>query len=75
MNPSRGGFFSHMQHKGMEFLGGMDNFVRRVGPLAKNAAMTIAPMLARGGQPALAAGVASIAQGMDSYSQLRNSLE
>ena len=71
----RGGFFSQASHAVHQGLQGMDGFVRRYGPLARNAAMMIAPALAKAGQPALAAGVAAAAQGMDSYSQLRSRLE
>ena len=53
----------------------IDVFVRRYGPMTKNAAMMIAPAWAKAGQPALAAGVAAAGQGMDSYSQLRSQLE
>ena len=49
--------------------------MRRYGPMAKSAAMMLAPALAKASQPALAAGVAAGAQTMDSYSSLRNQLE
>ena len=71
----RGGFFSQASHAVHQGLQGIDGFVRRYGPMAKNAAMMIAPALAKAGQPALAAGVATVGQGMDSYSQLRSQLE
>ena len=71
----RGGFFSQASHALHQGLQGIDGFVRRYGPMAKNAAMMIAPALAKAGQPALAAGVAAAGQGMDSYSQLRSQLE
>ena len=75
MNKSRGGFFSHLAHRGTEFLGGVDHFVRRHGPTMKNAAMMIAPALLKAGNPALAAGVATAGQAADSYSTLRNQLD
>ena len=71
---ARGGFFSaahHAVHQGMQ---GLDGFVRRYGHLAKDAASVIAPALLKAGQPALAAGVATVGQGMDSYANLRNQL-
>ena len=43
--------------------------------MAKNAAMMLAPALAKAGQPALAAGVAAAGQRMDSYSNIRSQLE
>ena len=72
---ARGGFFSQAQHAVHQSLQGLDGFVRRYGPLAKNAAMMLAPALAKAGQPALAAGLAATAQSMDSYATLRNQLE
>ena len=72
---ARGGFFSQASHAIHQSLQGMDGFVRRYGPMAKNAAMMLAPALAKAGQPALAAGVAAGGQAMDSYSSLRNQLE
>ena len=71
----RGGFFSQASHAVHQGLQGIDNFARRYGPIAKNAAMMIAPALAKAGQPALASAVAAGAQAMDSYSSLRNQLE
>ena len=71
----RGGFFSQASHAVHQGLQGIDGFVRRYGPMAKNAATMLAPLLAKAGQPALAAGVAVAGQGMDSYSQLRSQLE
>ena len=71
----RGGFFSQASHAVHQGLQGIDGFVRRYGPMAKNAAMMIAPALAKACQPALAAGVAAVGQGMDSYSQVRSQLE
>ena len=53
----------------------MDGFVRRYGPMAKNAAMMLAPALAKAGQPGAAAAIAAGGQAMDSYSSLRNQLE
>ena len=72
---ARGGFFSKASHAVHQSLQGIDGFVRRYGPMAKNAAMMLASALAKAGQPALAAGVAAAGQGMDSYSNLRNQLE
>ena len=72
---ARGGFFSAAQHAVHQGLQGLVGFVRRYGPLAKNAAMMLAPALAKAGQPALAAGVAAAGQGMDSYANLRSQLE
>ena len=72
---ARGGFFSQAQHAVHQSLQGLDGLVRRYGPLAKNAAMMLAPALAKAGQPALAAGIAATAQGMDSYGSLKNQLE
>ena len=71
----RGGFFSRASHAIGQGLQGIDGFVRRYGPMGKNAAMMIAPALAKAGQPALAAGVAIVGQGMDSYASLRSQLE
>ena len=71
----RGGFFSQASHAVHQGLQGMDGFVRRYGAQARTAAMMIAPMLAKAGQPALAAGVATVGQGMDSYASLRSQLE
>ena len=71
----RGGFLSQAFHGIGQGFQGLDGFVRRYGPMAKNAAMMIAPALAKAGQPALAAGVAAAGQGMDSYASLRSQLE
>ena len=71
----RGGFFFQASHAIGQGLQGLDGFVRRYGPMAKNAAMMIAPALMKAGQPALAAGVASVGSGMDSYANLRSQLE
>ena len=67
---ARGGFFSAV-HQGVQ---GLDGFVRRYGHLAKDAASVIAPALLKAGQPALAAGVATVGQGMDSCANLHNQL-
>ena len=72
---ARGGFYSQAHHAVHQGLQGIDGFVRRYGAQAKNAAIMLAPMLAKAGQPALAAGVAAVGQGMDSYASLRNQLE
>ena len=72
---ARGGFYSQASHAVHQSLQGIDGFVRRYGAQAKNAAMMLAPALAKAGQPAMAAGVAALGQGMDSYASLRNQLE
>ena len=72
---ARGGFYSQASHVVHQSLQGIDGFVRRYGAQAKNAAMMLAPALAKAGQPALAAGVAAVGQGMDSYASWRNQLE
>jgi len=72
---ARGGFYSQASHAVHQSLQGIDGFVRRYGAQAKNAAIMLAPMLAKAGQPALAAGVAAVGQGMDGYATLRNQLE
>ena len=72
---ARGGFFSQASHAVHQSLQGIDGFVRRYGPIAKNAAMMLAPALAKADQPALAAGVAAVGQDMGSYSNLRNQLK
>ena len=72
---ARGGFFSQASHAIHQSLQGMDGFVRRYGPMAKNAAMMLAPALAKAGQPGAAAAIAAGGQAMDSYSSLRNQLE
>ena len=71
----RGGFFSQAHHAINSGVQGMDGFVRRFGPQAKNFAMMVSPMLAKAGQPGLAAGLAAGAQAMDSYASLRNQLD
>ena len=50
-----------------------DHFLRTYGPGMKQLAMGIAPAIARS-NPALAAGIASVASAADGYSQLRTSL-
>ena len=72
---ARGGFFSQASHAVHQSLQGIDGLVRRYGAQAKNAAAIMAPMLPKAGQPALAAGVAAVGQGMDSYASLRKQLE
>ena len=72
---ARGGFYSQASHAVHQSLQGIDGFVRRYGAQAKNAAMMLAPALAKAGQPALAAGVAAVGQGMDSYASRRTQLE
>ena len=72
---SRGGFFSHALHKGVEFAQGMDGFVRRYGGQMRNFAMAAAPALLKAGAPALSAGVAAAGQAADSYATLRNQMD
>ena len=50
-----------------------DHFLRTYGPSMKQLAMGIAPAIARS-NPALAAGIASVGQAADGYSQLRTQL-
>ena len=71
----RGGFLSQTMHAVNQGVHGIDGFVRRYGSMAKNAAMTIAPMLAKAGQPGLAALTATVGTGLDSYASLRNQLD
>ena len=61
-------------HLGRRALGGADHFLRTYGPGMKQLAMGIAPALARS-NPALAAGVATLGQAADGYSQLRTQLD
>ena len=51
----------------------MDHFFRSYGPAIKQVAQIAAPALAAS-NPALAAGVATVGQAADSYSQLRSQL-
>ena len=74
-NRSRGGFFSQAAHAGKEFAHHVDGFVRRYGPQMRNAAMYIAPLLAKSGQPALASAAAVVGQAADSYANLRSQLD
>ena len=74
-NRSRGGFYSHAMHAGKEFAHHIDGFVRRYGGQMRNAAMYIAPMLAKSGQPALAAAAATMGQAAGSYASLRDQLD
>ena len=60
-------------HLGRKMLGGADHFLRTHGPSMKQLAMGIAPAIARS-NPALAAGIATVGQAADGYSQLRTRL-
>ena len=60
-------------HLGRKMLGGADHFLRTYGPGMKQLAMGIAPAIARS-NPVLAAGIASVGQAADGYSQLRTQL-
>ena len=60
-------------HLGRRALGGADHFLRTYGPGMKQLAMGIAPAIARS-NPALAAGIATVGQAADGYSQLRTQL-
>jgi len=66
-------FLSHALRQGREWLGGVDHFFRSYGPAIKQVAQIAAPALAAS-NPALAAGVATVGQAADSYSQLRSQL-
>ena len=60
-------------HLGRKMLGGADHFLRTYGPGMKQIAMGLAPALARSNR-ALAAGIATVGQAADGYSQLRTQL-
>ena len=60
-------------HLGRKMLGGADHFLRTYGPGMKQLALQIAPALAHS-NPALAAGIATVGQAADGYSQLRTQL-
>ena len=60
-------------HLGRKMLGGADHFLRTYGPGMKQLAQGIAPMVAQS-NPALAAGIATVGQAADGYSQLRTQL-
>ena len=62
--PTRGigGFFRHSMAQARIFGMGVDNFMRANGNRIRDVAATVAPLLAAG-NPALAAGVATIGQG------------
>jgi hypothetical protein len=60
-------------HLGRRALGGADHFLRTDGPGMKQLALGIAPAIARS-NPALAAGIATVGQAADGYSQLRTQL-
>ena len=60
-------------HLGRRALGGADHFLRAYGPSMKQLAMGIAPAIARS-NPALAAGIATVGNAADGYSQLRTRL-
>ena len=69
----RRGFMSEAVHLGRRALYSADHFLRSYGPAMKQLAQVAAPAIAKA-NPALAAGVAVIGQGADSYSQLRTQL-
>ena len=69
----RRGFMSEAVHLGRKALYSADHFLRSYGPAMKQLAQFAAPAIAKA-NPALAAGVAVISQGADSYSQLRTQL-
>ena len=60
-------------HLGRRALGSADHFLTVHGPGMKQLAMGIAPAIARS-NPALAAGIATVGQAADGYSQLRTQL-
>ena len=60
-------------HLGRRALGTADYFLKTYGPGMKQLAMGIAPAIARS-SPALAAGIATVGQAADGYSQLRTQL-
>ena len=64
---------SEAVHLGRRTLSGADHFLRAYEPSMKQLAMGIAPAIARS-NPALAAGIASVGQAADGYSQLRTPL-
>ena len=70
----RGGFVNTVLHRGREFMGHTDAFVRQFGPALKIAAMGAAPTLASAGLPSTAAATAVMGQAADGYSQLRSQL-
>ena len=55
---------------GRKALGSADHFLRTYGPSMEQLAMGLAPAIARS-NPALAAGIATVGQAADGYSQLR----
>ena len=69
----RRGIMGEAMHLGRRALGSADHFLRTYGPGMKQLAMGIAPAIARS-NPALAAGIATVGQAADGYSQLRTSL-
>ena len=62
-------------HAGKEFVHHIDGFVRRYGGQMRNASAYLAPMLAKSGNPALAATAAVMGQAAGSYSSLRDQLD
>ena len=69
----RRAFLNEAVHLGRRALGTADHFLRTYGPGMKQLAMGIAPAVARS-NPALAAGIATVRQAADGYSQLRTRL-
>ena len=62
-------------HAGREFVHHLDGIVRRYGGQLRNASAYLAPLLAKSGQPALAAAAAVTGQALGSYSSLRDQLD
>ena len=60
-------------HLGRKALGSADHFLRTYGPGMKQLATGPAPIIGRN-NPALAAGIATVGQAADGYSQLRTQL-
>ena len=69
----RRGVINEAMHLGRRALCGVDHFLRAYGPSMKQLAMGIAAAIARS-NPALAAGIATVGQAADGYSQLRTQL-
>ena len=69
----RRGFMNEAVHLGRRALGSADHFLRTYGPAMKQLAVGIVPVIARS-NPALAAGIATVGQAADGYSQLRTQL-
>ena len=70
----RRGVLNEAMHLGRRALGGVDHFLRAYGPGMKQIAMGLAPAIARS-NPALAAGIATVGNAADGYSQLRTQMD